>query len=58
MGDDPTVATAGMAREIPGSWPGAGPTGPFTGFANAAADDPGRLDVTATEEEGTGTPAS
>lgn len=55
MGDDPTVATAGLAREIPGSWPGAGPAGPFAGFVNAAEDDPGRLDVMDAWEEGNGT---
>ena len=46
MGDDPTVAVSGLEREIPGTWPGAGPSGPFTGFVNAAQDDPARLEIT------------
>ncbi|MCC6832967.1 MAG: hypothetical protein IT200_16655 [Thermoleophilia bacterium] len=58
MGDDPTVANAGMAREIPEGWPGAGPAGPFAGFRNAAGDDPGRLDVTDGGEEGNRTSES
>lgn len=52
MGDDPTVATTGLAREIPESWPGRGPDGPFAGFANAAEGDPGRLEVMDGAEEG------
>lgn len=52
MGDDPTVATTGIAREIPDGWPGAGPAGPFAGFRNLAEEQPGRLDVTEAWEGG------
>lgn len=58
MGDDPTVAVPGLSREIPGTWPGAGPSGPFAGFPNAAEDDPSRLEITRPWDEGEARPES